>query len=67
MEWDRIVCHFRPFFALLPPNKLGKQNFEKMKKASGHIIISHLCTKKPDHMMYAYSDMECERHNFLSF
>ena len=58
------------FFALLtpsPPNNPDNQNFEKMKKASGDVIILNLCNKKHDHMMYVYSDMECDRHNFLSF
>ena len=40
---------------------------KKMKKASGDVIISNLCNKKHDHMLYAYSDMECDRHNFLLF
>ena len=40
-----------------------------MKKTSRDVIILNLCNKKKhDHMMYAYSDMEClDRHNFLSF
>ena len=29
---DRIFCHSRTVFALLPPNKPKNQNFEKMKK-----------------------------------
>ena len=48
-------CPFNP----LPPDNL--------KKASGDVIILTLCNKRHDHMMYAYSDMECDRHNFLSF
>ena len=48
------------------PNKPENQNFEKMKKASGDVVILNLCNKKCDHMMYAYSDMECDRYNFLS-
>ena len=47
----RNFCHFEPFFALLPPNNLENQNFEKMKKASGYVIISHMCTKSENHMM----------------
>ena len=69
-EWDRIICHFGPFFALLHslPNNPENQNFQKMKKASGDVIILNLCNKKHDHMMYAYSDMECLLgHNFLLF
>ena len=30
-----------------------------MKKAPRDVIILNLCNKKHDHMMYAYSDMEC--------
>ena len=37
-----------------------------MKKASGDVMILHMCTKNHDHMMYAFSDMECDRQ-FLSF
>ena len=48
-----------------PPNNLENHNFEKMKKASGDVIILNLCNKKHDHMMYAYSDMECNRQFFV--
>ena len=46
---DKIFCHFRPIFALLPPppqpSKNPKnQNFEKMIKNPGDIIILHKCT-----------------------
>ena len=44
-EWDRIFCHFGPFFDPLPPNNPENQNFEKMKKASGYVIILNLCNK----------------------
>ena len=33
---------FRPF---TPPNNLKNQNFAKMKKTPGDIIILHICTK----------------------
>ena len=66
-EWDRIFCHFGPFFARLPPrpNKPENQTFEKMKKktTSGDVIILNLFNKKHDHMKYTYPDMECDRHN----
>ena len=59
-----IFCPFNP----LPPNNLENQSFEEMKKTFGEVIISNLCNKKYDHMMYAYSDMECScRHNFRRF
>ena len=38
-----------------------------MKKASGDVTILNLSNKKYDYMMYVYSDMECDRHNLLSF
>ena len=59
-----IFCPFNP----LPRNNPQNQNFEEMKNAFGYVITLNLCNKKDDHMMYAYSDMECShRHNFLSF
>ena len=73
-EWDKFFLTFWIIFCPLPscppsphPNNPENQNFEKMKKASGDVIILNLCNKKHNHMMYAYSDMECDRHNFLSF
>ena len=66
-EWDIAFCRFGPFSTLLPPplppNNPINQNFEKMKKTSGDVIILNLHINKHDHMMYAYSDMECDRHN----
>ena len=38
-ETDRIFCHFGQFFVHLPPKFLKNQNFEKMKKMPGDIII----------------------------
>ena len=40
------------FFALLPPNYPENQNFEKMKKIPGDIIILHMSTLNQNHMMY---------------
>ena len=34
-----VIFHFGLFFALLPPNSPKNQNFEKMKKVPGDIII----------------------------
>ena len=45
---DRIFCHYGLFFALLPPIDPENQNFEKMKKIPGDIIILHVCTKNYD-------------------
>ena len=63
---DKVFCHFGPFFALLPPLTTWKI-FKKMERASWDVIILHMCTKNHYHMMFATWDMECERHNFLSF
>ena len=45
------------------------KNQNHMRRSSGDAIILNLCNKKHNQMMYvyAYSDMECDRHNFLSF
>ena len=56
------------FCPLAPPAKTPEnQNFEKMKEASGDVIILNLRNKKYNQMMYAYSDMECDRHIFCHF
>ena len=55
---------FLPFY---PPNNPKKQNFEKMKKTTGYIIILHRCTINHNHIMYVSWDMEHDRQNFLSF
>ena len=63
----RIFCHFGPFFALLAPNNTKKQNFEKIKKSPGDVLILHMCTINESHMMYGSWDIECNRQNYLSF
>ena len=43
------------FVTLIPPRSLTAQKikiFQKMKKTSGDIIISHMCTKNYDQIMY---------------
>ena len=63
-----VISHFGLFFALLPPNSQKNQNFEKVKKAPGDIIILHICTKNYDQMMYGSWDMMCDRCNcYFSF
>ena len=47
---DRIFCHFGQFFVHLPPKNPKNQNFKKMKKVPGDIIL-HKCTKNHDHML----------------
>ena len=63
-EFFVILGHFLYFY---PPNIMENQNFEKMKKTPGDIIILHMCTINDDHMMYVSWDVEHDRQNFLSF
>ena len=48
---DRMFCHFRPFLALLPPNNMKNQIFEKIKKTLGDIIILHVYQKQQPYNM----------------
>ena len=64
----RVRQNFLSFWAIFcpvtpPSNNPEKQSIENTKKTSGDVIILNLCNKKHDHMMYAYADMECDRHN----
>ena len=43
-----ILGHFLPFD---PPKNSKNQNFEKMKKMPGDIMILHLSTTNDNHMM----------------
>ena len=68
-SWD--TKHDRQFFVILghflhfdPPNNPKNQNFEKMKKTPGDIIILHLFTTNSNHMMYCFWDMKSDRHFF---
>ena len=59
-----ILGHFLPFYST---NKPKNQNFEKMKKSLGDIIILHLSTTNDNHIVYGSWDMEFNRQNLLSF
>ena len=48
-----------------PSNNPGNQNFEKIKKKPGHIIILHLSTTNDDHMMYSSWDIEQNTEFFV--
>ena len=58
-----LFCHFKAIFCPNPEN----QNFEKMKKILGNIIILHMCTINENHMMYDSWDMERHKQNLFSF
>ena len=64
---DKIFCHFGLFFAFLPLNNPKNQNFVKMEKPPGDIIILHRCDLNENHMMYSFWDTERDRQKFLSF
>ena len=49
--WQRIFCHFEPFFALSPSEQPKKSKFWKNEKTPGVIIILQKCTKNHDHML----------------
>ena len=56
------------FLHFYPHNNLKNQNFEKMKKPAGDIIILHMHTKNYDQMMYSFWDMVHDRCNcYFSF
>ena len=64
-EWNRFFLSFWHIFLLFYlPNNLENQNFEKMKKLYGDVIILHLSNKNHYHIMYASWHMECNRHHF---
>ena len=58
-----IMDLFLPFYS---PMDQEYQNFEKMKKALGDIILQ-MFTINNNYMIYGFSDMECNRQIFLSF
>ena len=50
-----ILDHFSLFYL---SNNLKYQNFEKIKKTPGDIIVLHKCTKSHHHMLYRSWEME---------
>ena len=60
-EFFAILGLFLPFYNTNNPKN---QNFEKMKKTLGDIIILHKCTKNHNHMLYYSWDMA---HNGCNF
>ena len=58
-----ILGHFLTFH---PPSDPENQNFEKMKKMYGDIILLQMCTINEDHMTYG-PEIYDVRHIFLSF
>ena len=56
-----VFCHFTH------RNNMKNQNFKKLKKIPGDIIILQKCIKNHDHMLYCSLDMACNRCNYFSF
>ena len=59
-----IMDRFLPFYSPTDPEN---QNFEKMKNTLEDIIILQMFTINDCLIIYGFSDMECNRQNFLSF
>ena len=56
------------FFPFYHPNSPKNQNFKKMEKMPGDIIILDKRTKNHDHMLYCSWDMACDGSNcYFSF
>ena len=67
-QWPEFFVILDWFFLLFTsPNNPKNQNFQKMKKTPGDIIILHRCTTNQDHMMYGSWNMEWDWQNFLYF
>ena len=57
LSYWAISCHFTPLTA-------QKRGLQKVKKATGDIIILQKCTKNHDHVLYCSWDMACDTCNF---
>ena len=67
IECDRLKLVIMGHFLPCPPSKKPKiQNFEKMKKITGDIIIFHMSTKKHNHMRYGSWNTEWETEFIVS-
>ena len=60
-EFFVILDHF----CLYPCNNPKNQNFEKMKKIPGDIILSHKCTINDNHMMYGFWNWKRDTEFFV--
>ena len=49
---DKIFCNIGHLLPFYPTMEQENQNFKKMKKITGDIIILHMCTINENHMMY---------------
>ena len=66
VSWDikRDGQNFLSFWTVFcHSNNRKNQNFKKLKKMPGHIIILHKCTKNHDRILYCSLDMVCNGCN----
>ena len=59
-----IMDHFLSFY---PPMDPENQNLEKMKKILKDIFILQMFTTHDSHMIFGFSDLECNRQIFCHF
>ena len=59
-----MECDRQHFLSLWTPMDPENQNFEKMKTTLEDIIILQMFAINGSHMIYGFSDMECNRQNF---
>ena len=57
VQQTKLFITFDRFLPFYPRNNPKNQNFEKLKKAPGDIIILHKCIKNHDHMLSCSLDM----------
>ena len=73
VTWDikrgrqNFLSFWATFYFFTHPNNLKNPNFEKLKKATGGIIILHKRTKNYGQMMYGSLDMVLDGCNYFSF
>ena len=63
---DRIFCHFGQFLALFPPMDPEVKILKKWKKHLKILSFYKMFTINDSHMIHGFSNMECNRQNFLS-
>ena len=69
-KWIIFFFNLDCFLPFYPLNEPENQDFEKMKKAPGDIILLHMCTINDinyNNVMHGSWDMELVVQNFLSF
>ena len=60
-QMELLLLIWGYFLSFYPPNSLKSENFKKMKKNPGDIIILHMCNKNYDSMMYDSWDVVWDR------